>query len=222
MLGKGVYQLGEVTRYAGVPASTLRSWFKWRSDREGNGPIFKSDYEAVGRDFAVSFLDLIDAYVARFFRNAGVQPRLIRRAYQILGDELRTKHPFAHTDLCTDGSRIIRKQAEKGLTDVVSRQTWFAEMRDWLKHIDYDPETRLAARWCISGGVVIDPAISFGKPVVCGTGITTFVLAQQYFANSENAGLVADLYGVAEDDVMNAVTFEANHNLHRVKSRRAA
>ena len=62
MLGQGTYRLSEVALYAGLPPSTVRAWFKWRSDRMGKGPLFTAEYKSVGGDFAVSFLDLIDAY----------------------------------------------------------------------------------------------------------------------------------------------------------------
>ena len=81
-------------------------------------------------------------------------------------------------------------------------------MQDWLKHLDYDASTKLASRWNIAEGVVVDPRISFGKPVIRSTGVTTFVLANQYKANRKNSGLVADLYDVSEEDVLNAVRFE--------------
>jgi uncharacterized protein (DUF433 family) len=192
----------------------VRSWFKWRSDRRGRGPFLKSDHHAVGGDFAVSFLDLIDAYVAEFFREKEVKPKTIRRAYEILQGELKTQHPFAHADLCASDGRIIVRTAtatkSPELIDVVSRQKWFAEIQGWTRHIHYSPATKLATRWDIATGVMIDPQIGFGKPVVQSTGITTFVLANQYNANRKDASLVADLYGVTEQNVLDAVRFESS------------
>jgi uncharacterized protein (DUF433 family) len=222
MLGQGVYEIAEIARYVGLSSSTVRSWFKWRSDRAGLGPLFKSDYESKDGDYAVSFLNLIEAYVGRFFRDHGVQPALIRRAHEILQGELNTKHPFAHANLCTDGNRIIVNNASKSdshLVDVVSKQRWFSEIQGWLSHIVYGQETQLANQWRIAKGVVIDPEVSFGKPVVEGTGITTFVLSSQYFANRENATLVADLFDTTEEAVLEAVNFETGIRIGR---RRAA
>ena len=206
MMGKGVYTLNEAARYTGVPLATLRSWFKPRTDRRRHDPIFQSDYAPIEGDYAVSFLNLIEVYVARFFRQEGVKPPVIRRARDILADELSTLYPFAHADLCTDGSRIIRKTGESQLVDVISKQHFFKQMR--LGTITYNNLTRLADAWHIREGVIINPEVAFGHPVVERTGITTFVLANQYHANCENASLVADLYGVGESDVLNAVRFE--------------
>lgn len=206
MLGQGVYTLSEAARYAELPAATLRSWFKPRSDKKGQGPIFRSDYAPVDGDYAVSFLNLIEAYVARFFRKEGVKPPVIRRAREILTAELATPYPFAHVELCTDGCRVIWKTGEAQLVDVISKQHFFAQMR--LGQIRYNKLSKLAEAWHICEGVLIDPKLAFGHPVAERTGITTFVLANQYAANGENAAVVADLYGVGESDVLNAVRFE--------------
>jgi uncharacterized protein (DUF433 family) len=206
VLGQGVYSLSEAARYAELPAGTLRSWFKPRSDKKGHGPIFRSDFAPVDGDYALSFLNLIEAYVARFFRKEGVKPPVIRRAREILVNELATPYPFAHVELCTDGRRVIRKTGDTQLVDVISKQHFFEQMR--LSQIKYNKLSKLAEAWHIRDGVIINPKVAFGHPVVERTGITTFVLANQYAANDRNAALVADLYGVGESDVLNAVRFE--------------
>lgn len=212
MLGKGVYLLTEVARYTGAPAGTVRSWFKPRSDDRGLGPLLRSEFAPVGEDFAVSFLNLIEAYVARFFRKVRppVKVSHIRRVYKKLQEELGTNHPFAHLSLCAADGRIII-QKEGHLTDAIDSQAWFVEMRHCLNHIEYEPNSKLANRWNIAPGIAIDPAIQFGKPVVKGTGVATLILANQFVANKRNAPLVADLYDVDESDVINAFRFEKKY-----------
>jgi uncharacterized protein (DUF433 family) len=213
MLGQGVYRLSEVIQYTGLPASTVRAWFKWRAGKNGRGPLFQSDFQTIGGDYAVSFLNLIDACVAGFLREQGVSPAMIRRAYVILQAELHTPHPFAHADLRTDGDRIIRQKldAERNLAlvDVVSRQMWFSQMRDRLKGVVYAKATRLAQEWNIARGVIIRPDVGFGRPVIKGTGIATYVVANQYRANGNDAARVAGLFNLKVADVRNAVRFES-------------
>jgi len=217
VLGQGVYEIAEISQYVGLPPTTVTSWFKPRSDRAGRGPIFQSDYAPVGKDYAVSFLNLMEVYVARFFRNQGVGPSLIRRAHQILKGELGVDHPFAHANLRTDGKRIILDKAsptsDRQLVDVVNKQRWFNEIRNWLSHVDYEAATQMARQWNIAEGVIINPAIRFGKPVVSGFGITTYVLWRQYLANRKNEALVADLFDITEKAVTDAASFESSiHN----------
>lgn len=213
-LGMGVYHLAEVARYTQVHASSVRAWFKGRPDRQGRGPVLEGDYRPVGGDFAVSFHDLIDTLVAGQFRTAGVSMAVVRAAYRHLAERLHTRHPFCHHDLYTDGRKVFIHAADNlgddVLSEVVSRQQFFAHVRETLTRIDYHESSLLARRWRLYEGVVIDPAISMGKPVVGSTGITTYVLANCYHANKRNIALVADLFNVSERDIDNAVAFEAS------------
>lgn len=221
MIGQGVYTVAEVSRLTEMNPSRVRSWFKHRSDSVGHSPIFESDYQPVDGDYAVSFLDLIDVLVAGQFRDQhNVPMRIVRRAHSLLQKELKTEHPFCHSDLYTDGKRIFQYAATnlgKGrLSDVISHQQFFLHIKEKLSHIEYSEITRLADKWRIANGIVINPAISMGKPTIETTGVTTFVIANQYCANMNNSALVADLFEINESDVINAVEFEQRYGLQRV------
>lgn len=221
MLGQGVYTVAEVSKLTEMNPARVRTWFKHRSDGVGHGPIFQSDYQSVDDDYAVSFFDLIDVFVASQFRDQhNVPMRVVRRAHSLLQKELDTKHPFCHSDLYTDGKRIFidtaNKLGNKRLSDVVSHQQFFRHIKEKLTHVDYSDITKLASRWRIADGIVIDPSISMGKPTIIKTGLTTYVLVNQYYANMKNSALVADLYDVSENDVVNAVNFEQRYGQQRV------
>ena len=210
-LGRGVYDLAEAARYTRLNYSTVRSWFHGKADR---APVFRGDYSRVHGDYAISFFDLVDLLVAGQLRGAGVKMRIVRASYEVLQAELDTQHPFCHECIRTDGERVFVDAAsrigEDCLLDVVSRQQLFAAVRSLLMSIDY--RAKFAWLWKISDGVVIDPQRSFGKPVVGETAVTTFVLANQYRANSGDVELVSDLYGVYRQDVLNAVDFEKRYD----------
>lgn len=213
LLSDGIYRLSDVSRYARIPPSTVRTWFKHRSDGRGRGPVFESDHEHSRGEFTVSFLNLIEAYVADYFRKAGVSSATIRKTQTILQDELETRHPFAHADLKTDGKRIMLNIAERvsgQLVEVISRQRWFPEWRNRLLGIDYGKFRRVAEKWTIFRGVEIDPKVSFGSPIVKNTAISTWIINNQYEANDHDAEVVSKLYGIRRSDVMNAVAFEAS------------
>jgi uncharacterized protein (DUF433 family) len=217
MLGEGIYPLAEVARYTQVPSSTLRTWFKPRIGRDAE-PIFDSDYSPVDGDYAVSFLNLIEAYVASFFGSNGVKPRVIRKAHEVLQERLRTEHPFAHADLSTDGVSIIQhdldKRRHRVLMDVISKNYLFTQMKSRLSRITCGVSSRMAEELGIAKGVVLNPRISFGKPVIEHTGLTTFVIANQYWANRNNAALVAGLFNITEKDVRIAARFESRYGLN--------
>lgn len=221
MIGEGIYTLAEVSRLTEVHPSTVRTWFKGRPDDAGRGCIFQSDYPPVGRDFAVSFLDMIDVLVAGQLRLRHHVPMwMVRQAHKVLQKELGTKHPFCHSDLYTDGRRVFISAAntlgEDRLHDVVSRQQFFAHIKEKLDRVVYSESTKHACQWRLAKGVILDPSISMGKPIIENTGVTTYVIANQYFANKENASLVADLYEITENNVLNAVKFERIYGRRRV------
>lgn len=211
-LGLGVYTLAEAARLTEAPVTTVRSWFRGRSDKHGRGPVFDSDYAQIDGDFAISFLDLIDVLVAGRFRAAGVSMARVRESEARLQDDLATDHPFAHACLYTDGRRVIVEMSdslrEKILYDALSKQMFFDELKEHLKRIEYDPISHLAKKWRIADGVVVDPSVCFGKPVVRDTGVATAVLARQFTANDHNEVLVADLYGLTPEEVLAAAEFE--------------
>ena len=209
MIGTGVYTLGEAARYTELPSTTLRTWFKPRSDGRGRGPLFHSDYEVVARDFAISFINLIEAHVASFFRNKGIKPTHIRKVHQILKDEWGMPNPFAFADLGTDGKSIILSRADDAaLIDVLKRQMVFETARPHLLRIDYNTTTRLASSWRVADGVLINPKIGFGKPVVESTGVSTLIVANQYLANRRDAAIVAKLFNIPPGGVVSAFEFE--------------
>lgn len=213
-LGRGLYWLSDVARYTELHERRVRSWFTARSDRD-IGPVFTADFPVMDKSHVVSFLDMIDARIAGELRGEGVSMRTIRAAHRALGNDLRTAHPFAHSSLYTDGKRVfadaVRQVGSRALTEVVSRQQFFPRVRRFLTRIDYSPETSLAARWNIAQGVVIDPAVSFGQPVVRGTGVTTYVVAMSYLANRKRAEFVGELFGITQKDVGDAVAFEERY-----------
>ncbi|MCG8512389.1 MAG: hypothetical protein MI741_24490 [Rhodospirillales bacterium] len=218
MLGRGAYRVAEAAAYTRTPYSTAYAWFRGRSKSE-NPPVFCSDLPKVDGDFAVSFLDMVDLLVVTRFRKAGVSLRTIRRAYENLRDKLNTEHPFSHDSLYTDGRGVIIREADElgdpTFNDVVSRQMFFSELHECLEHIEYGEVSKLAARWRIMHGVIINPQVGFGMPVVEDTGVSTFVLSRHYWANNSNEQIVADLFGVSEADVANAVRFEEQYGGRR-------
>lgn len=211
MLGQGIYTLAEVAQYTHVPSATLRSWFMPRADGKGRGPIFASEWERAGDDFAVSFLNLVEAFVASFFKKNKVKPPIIRRAHEILKEQLHTPYPFAHADLETEFGRIIEARQSPGdrhFVDVISQQLVFPQFRHGIAMLDYDQSTRLAGSWRIADGVTINPKISFGKPALKDMGISTLILANQFAANGKSAEIVGRLFKISPGSVLNAVEFE--------------
>lgn len=211
-LATGSYGIPEAARLARVNPRTANRWFRG-SGGDRRGKLFHGDLPAVDRRHALSFLDLIDLLVVGRFRDQGVSLQTVRRVYDRLQHSLDTSHPFGHHRLLTDGRTVFMETLDQvgdgHLLEVLSGQKAMPEvLRPYLKQIEYADDTKTAARWNIAKGVVIDPARSFGKPIIAAEGTSTYVLNRAFWANDEDADFVADLFDVSRDAVRQAVAFE--------------
>ena len=89
-------------------------------------------------------------------------------------------------------------------------------IRAYLERIDRDakgvpiklyPFMRTQAPREQPRSVVIDPRVSFGRPVIAGTGIPTAVLAEQFKAG-DTVPVLAKEYGADEEAVWDAIRCE--------------
>lgn len=211
-MGLGIYTFREAARFSRLRPQRVQRWFVSSSKRPSE-PILTSDYDPIDGSQAISFLNLMDFFVFGQLREHGVSLKTLRRVYQRLRDDIGKPHPFAHQRLTTDGRevflRVASREGQEELIEVLNRQRVMPEIIEpFLKQLDYDPSTQLARRWRIADCVVLDPAISLGKPIVEAVGIKTDVLSSAYFANGKNAEKVAWWYNVTLADVQAAVTFE--------------
>jgi uncharacterized protein (DUF433 family) len=213
ILGHGVYSISEAIRLTRLKPQRVREWFSERASGQTRRPSFRSDYQAVGGDRALSFHDLVEFFIAGQLRDRGVSLQTLRQVQEALQVHLRTRHPFCRREVLTQGGQVLTfgldKPGEEEMIEVLSRQRVFPDiLLPFLQKIDYDEVTEMARRWCIADLVVIDPAICLGKPIIAGVGITTAVLAASYQANNQNAELVADWFRVHSKHVIAAVEFE--------------
>jgi uncharacterized protein (DUF433 family) len=212
VFGKGVYAVSEAASLTKLPASRIREWFSVRNS-DARPAVFSSDYPRIERGISISFLDLIDVFVAGQLRTFGVSMQTVRRVYQQLQHDLRANHAFCRKELLTDGKSIFTRgldtQGREEIVDALTRQRVFPRIiRPFLKRITYHSSTNLATRWQISKTVVVDPTICFGQPIVEAAGIPASILAAAYQSNQQDAFSVAEWYGVAPHHVLAAVEFE--------------
>jgi uncharacterized protein (DUF433 family) len=213
VLGRGVYGLPEAAKLTQLKPARVREWFRGRSSSGSKRSVFTSDYQFISDACAISFLDLIELFVAGQLREHGVSLQSLMRVRAQLKKDLATRHPFSRREVLSDGKRVftlgLDLEGQREMVDVLNRQRVFADiLLPFLKKIDYDAASKLATRWCIADGIVIDPQRSLGKPIVEEVGIKTMILESAYTANNEDAEAVADWYGVLPSHVMAAVAFE--------------
>ena len=79
ILGHGIYNLPEAARLTRLRTSRVREWFTGRSLDQERKPVFKSDYDSVSGDRAISFLDLVELFIAGQLREQGVSLQSLRK-----------------------------------------------------------------------------------------------------------------------------------------------
>lgn len=212
LIGRGSYGIPEASRFARVNERTAARWIRG-AGADTHGRLLESDLPSVGRRHALSFLDLVDLLVVGRFREQGFSFQTVRRVYVRLRESLETAHPFSRFRFWTYGRTIFMetrdRRGDQRLEEVLSGQTAMPNVLEpYLRQIEYSRDTETAERWNIAPGIVLDPARAFGKPIVAAEGTTTFVLAQAYDANGQDADIVADLFDVSPEAVRQAVEFE--------------
>ena len=198
--GLPAYTISEAAHYLSLPAATIRYW---SLGRDGYEPLIAA---AAKSPTLLSFFNLAELHVlAAIRRKHEVKMRSIREAIRYLGKHAKRpadkRHPLISRDLETDGLDLFTEQYGQLVNISRAGQT---AMRDVisaaLRRIDRDPQgipiklypfTR-AAMDDAPAMVVIDPALSAGRPVIAGTGLATQVIAERYKAGESVRDLARD------------------------------
>lgn len=214
------YTPADAARYLKLPVSTLRSWVVGRQYKTSDGPTL---FEPVVRlpDESVrllSFINLVEAHVLSAIRREhNVRMPAVREAIDFVKAKYGVPHPLAHHDFQTDGYSLFVEKYGKLINASERGQVVLKELiRDFLERIDRDeqglisrlyPFTRTSARPSDPKIVVIDPRVSFGKPVLAGTGLRTAVVAERYLAGEAIEELAAD-YACDQQMIQEAIRVE--------------
>ncbi len=141
MLGRGVYSLSEAARLTGLKPPRVREWFCGRPSDHDRKPVFRSDYQSVEGDRAISFHDLIELFIAGQLRDYGVSHQRLRRVHKQLQQDLKTRHPFCRREILTRHGQVFTRgldeQGRQEVIEVMTRQRVIPEiLLPFLKRID--------------------------------------------------------------------------------------
>jgi uncharacterized protein (DUF433 family) len=183
------YGIPEAAHYLGISESTLRSWVYGRLYPTRSGLIKKTTaiiHPADAKNGILSFYNLVEAHVLLFQRQVyGVQLPAVRTAIEHVRATLGLERPLIHQEFYTDGRDLFINELERKVIINASKR---GQLGIWqilslyVKRIDWDTEGLAAKLFPVRASqmdgprIVIDPKISFGRPVVKGTGITASVL----------------------------------------------
>ncbi len=210
------YGIPEASAYLHVPVSTLRYWTMGTAVEH---PLVNIHLR--GRRPLLSFKNLVECYVLEVIREAHrINLRTIRYSLQTALSKYPSKHPFADYELSTKRGRIYLD--DKALVDLsIGGQIVFREfLGSSLKRVQrsekgiaerlypYIKKAQIADTQSDQPRVVvIDPAISFGMPVLVNSRISTAFLASRYRGGDSISALAKD-YGRKEGEIEEALTWE--------------
>jgi uncharacterized protein (DUF433 family) len=203
------YTVAEAAHYLRMPEGTLRSWVVGRlypvaGASKRPRPLIHLDDP---KKQYLSFINLVEAHVlAAVRRRHGVRLPKVRRALDYVQREFRVEHPLINQAFQTDGLDLFGERYGQPISASREGQHAMKEIIGvYLKRVDWDanglpiklyPFTRdtesSAAPKSDPKVVVMNPAVSFGRPVIAGTGIPVSSIYERYKAGDSVANLAQD------------------------------
>lgn len=198
------YSVAEAARYLKLPVGTLRSWVYGRPYPTKSGKSYFTPLIELpsSKEKQLSFTNLIEAHVLSAIRRVHKIPlSKVRTALDYITQKFPIAHPLARREFKTDGIDLFIEQFEDLIA--VSREGQLA-MREvletFLNRIELDEKGLAEKFYPFSRSpnltdprvVIIDPRISFGRPVLVGTGIPTTIIAERYKAGESLEELAED------------------------------
>jgi uncharacterized protein (DUF433 family) len=214
-----VYSLTEASRYLLIPSATLRSWVVGRKYPTDSGPKFFRPVIEVpdGSRTGLSFVNLVEAHVLDAIRRHHQVPlSKIRQAIDYLRKHFLSNHPLADQRFETDGLDLFIDKFGQLINVTQSGQIALRELlKAHLHGVEHDATGAAVRLYPFTRKrdlrepkvVVIDPHISYGRPVLVGTGIPTAVVAEPYKAG-ESIDELAEDYGRPPKDIEEAIRCE--------------
>jgi uncharacterized protein (DUF433 family) len=220
------YGIKEAAHSLGMPVATLTSWVNGRSYPTNSGPRFFKPLIEISSPGLLSFYNLVEAHILLSTRKRHqVEMPAIRNAIEYVRKFYPSRHPLLSETFLTDGKDLfikkIQKKSEREDTINVSRggQLGLGPILDfYLRRIERDskgwPIRLFPVRMNWQGNlsndpprvVVIDPAISSGRPVVNGTGIMAEIIVGR-FNSGESIESITEDYGLQINQVEEVIRY---------------
>ena len=202
------YAIGEVSQFLWVREKALR---RWATGETGRAPVI---HVADPAQRLLSFLNLTELHVLSFLRDQHVPLRKIRTAVDYLRKEFdEPEHPLLSADLIADGVDVFVDRLKGTRAETLANASRHGQLamrsllEAHLKRIERDAKTQEILRlypfaWPVRSPqdaeqqpkpVIIDPRISFGRPVLAGTRIPTSEIASRIRVGESMQSIAEDM-----------------------------
>ncbi len=191
------YSVPEAALYLRLPKSTLRAWIGRQINFK---PLIAPAQE---KPLALSFINLIEAYVlASIRREYRLSMNKIRKGLDFISQTYPSDNPLAEKDFETDGLSLFLR--ETGLVYDISRGGGQIVLEDvvkeYMQRIERDLHGLPIKLYPFSGtgkpdeprSILIDPKISFGRPILSNTSVPVEIIVERYRAGESMRELAGD------------------------------
>jgi uncharacterized protein (DUF433 family) len=211
------YTVAEAAHWLALPVTTLRAWVAGQeyATSQGRKRAPALIEPAQSGPFTLSFWNLVEAHVLAATRRLhGVAMQRVRRALKYVERELDVERPLVNQQFETDGADLfVRKYGELVNASQEGQIAMRRLLEARLRRIERDMQG-LAARlfpWARSEteakDVMIDPLVSFGRPVLARTGVPLEVLADRFVAGDSISSLARD-YSLDAERIEGAIRWQ--------------
>ncbi|MEC4815325.1 MAG: DUF433 domain-containing protein [Scytonema sp. PMC 1069.18] len=215
----GIYTAADAARYLRVPYTTVRSWvfgskYHTKIGSKRFEPVIKIPDT---KTKLMSFTNLVELHTLNAFRRVHqLTLDKVRQGIEYLQHTYKMEHPLAYQKLYTDGADLFIEQFGKFVNASQCGQLVMKEIiQIYLKRIEWDNQCLPAKLYPFTRPqeselprlIVIDPFVSFGQPVLSGTGIPTKIIAERY-SSGESINHLAHDYNCETLLVEEAIRYE--------------
>ncbi|MCI0364555.1 MAG: DUF433 domain-containing protein, partial [Phycisphaerales bacterium] len=210
------YSVSEAARYLRIPPPTVRSWVFGRDypKRSGQGRFQPVVVLTKDPSHRLSFRNLIELAALRALRTEhAFKLSAVRAALDYARRELGVSDLLASKDLyARPGELFLEHYGQLINLNRAGQLGIKAVLQGLLQRIQWD--RGLAVRFFPplpnrheAKTVMIDPRVSFGRPVLARLGVSTSVIVDRVNAGEEPAEIAKD-YGATSDEIMDALAYE--------------
>ena len=210
------YTPAETARYLRIPLPTVRSWVVGRSypRRTGTGRFRPVVVPPKDPGHRLSFRNLVELAALRALRTEhGLKLSAVREALHFAKKDLGDEAPLASPELfASSGELFLRHYGQLINLNRAGQLGIWAMLQGLLTRIQWDK--KLAVRFFPpvpnrpeARSVMLDPKVSFGRPVLARLGVTTSVIVERINAGEEPDEIARD-YGATPVEIMDALAYE--------------
>lgn len=214
------YRFADAASYLRIPKTTLRAWVKGTFYGMGvNRRFFKPVFSLPEPDTSpyLSYINLVEAFVLSSLRRKHkIDLYKIRTAIESLQARFNSQHPLAEHVFQTNGVDLFVEEYGELINVGRGGQLAMKQVLEaYLTRVEHDPSGKAAKLYPFirllgaeqPRNVVIDPYVSFGKPVISGTGLPTRIVAERFKAGDSIPQIAAN-YGRKKEEIDDAIRYE--------------